>query len=103
MALRAVARTSFSEGSGWKTGTSIWVPSVASCWMAAGLTRSRATSIGERGVSPLRVLKSPGFLSRRASLAEEVVLPAPFRPTMRMRVGLPKLIGALSPPRSAVS
>ena len=45
----------------------------------------------------------PCFFSQFASFAEEVVLPAPFRPTIRMRAGLSRFSGAASPPSSAVS
>lgn len=35
----------------------------------------------------MRSGRRPSFLRRRASLADVVVLPAPLRPTMRMRAG----------------
>lgn len=47
--------------------------------------------------------RRPSFLSLFASLAEVVVLPAPLRPTMRMRAGGLRSRGAWSPPRRRVS
>lgn len=45
----------------------------------------------------------PSFLRRSASFADVVVLPAPLRPTMRMRAGGFRSSGDWSPPRRAVS
>ena len=84
----------FRPAAGVKTGTPICRPSVASCSMAAGRCKSHAISSGWR----------PCFFSQLASFAEEVVLPAPFRPTMRMRVRFPsRFSGEASPPSRAVS
>ena len=74
-------------------GTSICAASVANWSMAAGRCKSQAMSTGLR----------PSFFKCSASLAQVVVLPAPLRPTTRMRACGPSSSGAASPPRSAVS
>ena len=53
------------------------VPSVCSCWTAAGRWRSQATIAGLRFC----------FARRRASLPQAVVLPDPCSPAIRMTVG----------------
>ena len=69
-------------------------PSVTSWSTAAGRYGSAATSIGWR---PWRTIQ-------RASLAEEVVLPEPWRPTIAMTAGEPSSRNVRSPaPRIAVS
>ena len=70
------------------------LPSVTSWSTAAGRYGSAATSIGWR---PWRTIQ-------RASLAEEVVLPEPCRPTIAMTAGEPLIRNVRSPaPRIAVS
>src|SRR5207248_5474058 len=62
------------------------------------LDRSRTLQIhrDQRG-------ECPCFFNSRASFAAEVVLPAPFNPTIKMRAGFPRFSGAASPPSKAVS
>ena len=62
-------------------------PSVTSWSTAAGRYGSAATSIGWR---PWRTIQ-------RASLAEEVVLPEPWRPTIAMTAGEPVIRNVRSP------
>ena len=93
MPARTTRRTFFSPGSGRYMGTPICPASVASWSTAAGRCKSQAMSTGVR----------PFFLSQAASLAQVVVLPAPFRPTTRMRACGPRLRGAASPPSSAAN
>ena len=78
---RASARPAAAVATGspaWEnTGTSIWRPRVRSCSTAAGRWRSAPTSSGLR----------PCCLNQRASLAELVVLPEPWRPAISTTVG----------------
>ena len=74
---RVAARRPTTSSSAENTGTSTWRPSVRSCSTAAGRWRSAPTSSGLR----------PCCLNQRASLAEVVVLPEPWRPAMSTTVG----------------
>ncbi len=77
------------------TGTPICSPSTRSCSMAAGRYISAATSRGLRLFFALRKL---------ASLPENVVLPEPCRPAMRITVGFPVRSSSSSlPPIRAAS
>lgn len=66
------------------TGMSRRSPQRWSCWTAAARKVSAAA----------RRTVWPWFFNHMPSLAEEVVLPVPLTPTMRMTVGMPLVWGA---------
>ena len=94
MPSRATWAVSF-DGSSLYTSTPVWSPSVWSCFIAAGRRRSAATSSGAW----------PAAFRWRAILADAVVLPAPFRPTMSITEGGDDAgtICFAPPPRTSVS
>ncbi len=87
---RPISGTGVPAGAA-KTGMSRLAPSVLSWSTAAGRYGSAATSMGRR----------PSFTTWRASLAADVVLPEPCRPTRATTAGLPDRWKVRSPAESS--